>query len=256
MSSNRNHVNMQPSATVDDVTRARDARDHQIADRLTRSAADDEIVRKVREAGPGSIEYRYLADALRDLGVGTLFSLYGHGRLFAKLGSMGLKAPPPPSSFRENVPTLIHISVNCALDRFMHRQIIGDGWRSDRGASVRTFFVNTCVYQFSDEYRKFCAEEDTGLSASDLLLELERAGPRPDCRWVAPDPEDVAIKGAEIAYLTRLMSERQRMVILLVAEGCTHKEVGEEIGMTADAVSMLLRRARSSVRALDVDDAP
>jgi hypothetical protein len=214
------------------------------------AGADAAMVELVRRGGPGSVEYRYLRDALVEAALGALSSM-GPRRILRELRLRGLFVPnPPPTSFDEELPVLRYGAVRAVIDTFMDRQIMAGGWEPNGKVLLSTFFVDKVIYRFATDYRRYCREEslrgsfDTPVSGSDVLeaditsLSSERAA----------DPEATIVDRVAIRDLLPAVSAEVAEIVMLTAQGHTQREIARMMNTTEAKVSAALRRLRRSRR--------
>lgn len=221
-------------------------------DGVLQYAGDIEVVQRARAAGRGSYEARYLEDTLREVGLGTLINLQRKNLLFTELAKRNIRLAAPRPVFLAHARSVYFLSVLGASRRFMNEAVFGGGWSPAMGASLRTFFVNRCLYSFAEEYQRFYREERSPHEISvATYLDLEApAGSRLDRQGPPPNPEDVAVARDEIERLLEGANETAATMFFLTAEGYTQKEIAEVLGITAEAVSSAMRRFRRYRRAL------
>jgi RNA polymerase sigma factor (sigma-70 family) len=212
---------------------------------------DARLVRSAQDGGPESFAYRTLASTLRDIAVGHFITRNKQHKLFADLRRMGLNLPAPPSGWPEEARSVIHVSVVKALGRFMQKQVMEGGWDPSRGASLNTYFINACKYSFAHEYRRYLKSEATRETPTGDISESldQHRAPR------VPDPEETAVHRDMIARaLPPTIDARLRYMFHATAEGKSQAEIAEYLGMTAEAVSSMMRRHRRQIRAQFSDD--
>lgn len=107
-----------------------------------------------------------------------------------------------------------------------------DGWDPDRGASVKTYFTNKCLWIFLNEYKKLIRTKTAPLLLRDDITVFRSE----------PDPQDVVVaRETANAALKRLNPEMQ-MILQHRAQSFTNREIAELLGITEKAVEGRLRR--------------
>jgi hypothetical protein len=51
------------------------------------------------------------------------------------------------------------MAVPCALAGFRQNALIESGWTCEGGASITTYFMGACLYDFPNEFRRYWASE-------------------------------------------------------------------------------------------------
>jgi DNA-directed RNA polymerase specialized sigma24 family protein len=124
-------------------------------------------------------------------------------------------------------------------------------WDERRGASLRTFFVNSCVREFPNTYRWIRTREERVAEPMDIEdmhrivgVALNRMRSR-ESEYAEYDELKQALRGT---------SPQFRAVIAYVAQGYTAREAAERLGTTLRAVESSLRRLRIRVALASADD--
>lgn len=184
-----------------------------------------------------------LADHLQSRGVGTLVNMKNSNTLFSacqKLNMRGL--PPPPESWRSESQRIILVAVRTATSRFITHSM--RKWDS-RQASIETYFVNYCLFEFKRVYLEYCREEYQCLAerpTGDVIQMFET-------RAAEGSVEDLAIARQTIREVTKLMGSQEfAELVLLKAKGLTREQVAEMLGISA---STLDRRTAEYRRKLE-----
>jgi Sigma-70, region 4 len=219
----------------------------QDCERLQLIDTDALIVKRVRQAGEGSREYLELSTTLLEVGVGTLTNLRKNNLLFPALRQHRIVVPRPPESWPKDAARVIYLSVRGTVPYFMRRQVIDGGWDSTRKTTLKTFFVTASLYGFAREYRRYYREE-TGShhqescvdDVSLLVSHGQEYGPGPP-----EDPETIAIDRDTLRHLLPPDTDPDLLAILVrSSQHFTQKEIGDELGISEEAVSNRIRRFR------------
>ncbi len=187
------------------------------AQRLARLANDRDLVYELslrRYEGPS---WRKFANGLAAYGFQVIRAWLSTGRLFMECKRKGLGLPVPVQHrTRADILELTGETVAISLATFREKVLIPGRWDPTRGASLMTFFIGQCVYQFPNVYRRWVretapirldaaeVEEQPSLPRLDKMIDLRRA-------LAALPPEDVrhlqimvemGYSAAEIAKIT------------------------------------------------------
>ncbi|MGH3616169.1 MAG: hypothetical protein ACRDRK_26975 [Pseudonocardia sp.] len=217
--------------------------------------SDAALVAQVRASGLGSVEYRYLEQALQEVAVGTLTNLEKKNKLHSAILNKGCRlCRPVPLSYPENFCTILHLAVWTVSPKFMTNQVMGGGWQAAGAASVRTFFVSAAMLGFAAEYNRFWHEEFARSENVTIGLD-EPASEEAYCMAarLGLDPEETAVARDRLAtivndyLLAPGVDPRLQTMVVRTAQQYTQAEIADELGLTADAVSSAIRRLRRRI---------
>ncbi|MFE1764043.1 hypothetical protein ACFW81_07480 [Streptomyces angustmyceticus] len=127
-----------------------------------------------------------------------------------------------------------------AMERFVRVALRQGEWNPHRGSTMRTYFVNGCLHQFRETFKKWSVRYRKHLfEVSASVLHLEERGE------VGFD-EVVMQREALGTILRHANKEAAAICALILHGGATHKEIGAELGMTSRAVEGQMRRLRTT----------
>ncbi|PXW99601.1 RNA polymerase sigma factor [Mycolicibacterium moriokaense] len=170
-------------------------------------------------------------------------TIYGKAKTLTGYGLGRIEGWPDP----QTVEDLAADTVVAALEYFRDKVLKTHRWQSSGGASLGTFFIGQCLYQFANIYR------------SALRAELERI----DQATVTPMaelPEDHfdIIKGIEETIVARdavaeamaqISTDRARRALLLQEVGFTQREIADQLGLPdAKSVENLIGYQHTRIR--------
>jgi DNA-directed RNA polymerase specialized sigma24 family protein len=232
-----------------DVGRDSDADDEELPadERLDRMLGDQDLLLQLQLSSyapeywaPASAEFaRYGHDVL----VGWLLK----NKMFTQVYQKTKRRPRPPDEpFDDDaVQSLATDTVIAALDAFLELVLKQNKWQASGGASLKTFFIGQCCFQFTNVYRKWWRAERrrfAGRDAADwLLTEKLNEG--------IPEPDEQMISDEEVAAAMGLLStEVAQNAFAMNAAGFTHAEVAATLGLADDkAVENLLNYQRRRI---------
>jgi DNA-binding CsgD family transcriptional regulator len=219
---------------------------------LRRSSADAEIIRLVRTAGRSSQMANDLLHEFREQGVGMLLLLYKRGQLFRRLTRLRIYVPTPvPHGFHAAAGSLLHLSVYEAVPVFIDKFIFGDEWDPSRSSSLKTCLVNTCLYQFSIEYRRFCRSE--GRKQLEVVDEINKdSAQQPLWSQAGVDTDDRFDQNEHIneLILSKSLIPEEKLLLIRNIQGFTQREIADEFGITEAAASSRIRRLKKKLEGL------
>jgi hypothetical protein len=185
-----------------------------------------------------------LARQLTSLGAGTLINLWTSRMLFSKCKELGLRGlPAPPASWPDEAHLLLLETVESAVPRFITNSL--PKWRPDGGASIKTYFINYCLYEFKKIYKSFCRRE-YARERHEVLY--DNASPIFDTRS-ARGPEGLAIARCTVSEAAQLIdSDFDRQIISRTAQEIPQTQIARELGVS---VTTIVRRLKAYRRKLD-----
>ncbi|MFF3456988.1 hypothetical protein ACFYXH_22165 [Streptomyces sp. NPDC002730] len=147
-----------------------DARHHHDARRqqesIDRRIADEEMIRVLSRAGFQGSLYERFAEELARYGISVLRGWMHSGFIFKLVARRGYGLNPHELELEELVSNsdlreeLATMTVACALPRFRQRAFVEGGWQIEGGASITTYFMGACAYDFPNEFRRHRAGEE------------------------------------------------------------------------------------------------
>jgi DNA-directed RNA polymerase specialized sigma24 family protein len=158
-------------------------------------------------------------------------------QLCARKGFGQLPAAPRRLQ-RDDADEIAADTVALALNHFREHVLIPRRWDPSKGASLRTFFVGSCIYSYSNAYARWCREN--------------RATPR-DAEAELQPAQGNQVAAMMLKAVLREMEELAPLdgdVVDLAAEGWGQKEIAERFSTTPKSIEMRLRRARQRLAAV------
>ncbi|OEJ20788.1 hypothetical protein AR457_41670 (plasmid) [Streptomyces agglomeratus] len=173
------------------------------------------------------------------------------GTIVAKCGERDI--PVPARWFEVEMLTrsgdlrdgMVHASVEGAVRIFTEQYLPGGRWDPDKGATMRTYFLRTCMYAFRDVFRSWSHTYRRSL--------VETAQPLVDAHLYARHGsyEDATVFRETIQRIMKNAGREKRAICGLIWETkMSHKEIGKELGMTSRAVEGHMRRLRARAELL------
>ncbi len=219
------------------------------------SIANDRLrIRELTRLGPDSPEAVTFQQHLLEYGIGTLLTLCFAGVLPGKLKELvpTLQLEPPPSCWGEDHwRNVVITTVASAVAPFLE-DLLDGAWRPERGASIKTYFVNTCCLTLVDEYRKEIRRLKRAGGAEEVLggtvAELEPYV----FTWLIADqplPSQTALDRDQIRTLLAMATHRDiPRIVYLLAQGYSQREVALLLGRSEQWLSKTLKKFREAVR--------
>lgn len=132
---------------------------------IDRRTNDRRVLEVLAQDGFKGSRYDLFVDELVRYGISVLRGWMYSGFIFQLVADRGFGLNPheldleelaSDSDLREELATM---TVARALPRFRQRALIEGGWTCEGGASIATYFMGACAYDFPNEYRRYRAGE-------------------------------------------------------------------------------------------------
>ncbi|MFG3071934.1 hypothetical protein [[Kitasatospora] papulosa] len=219
-----------------------------------RLAADREVYERLVADGFTGHRLELLQEDLWRYGWKTMLKWMGDGTIIERCRERNIffKAPWPEieeikrrSDIREEIAAFC---VHQALTDFIELLEVGY-WKPAKGATLRTFFIGSCLFAFRDAYRNWAAGYRRNLRLFlDPVASGELAGRvsgdlGQEHMAVLRETLDVILDGAS-------MEARAICELMLTMPGGTQEEVGKKLGKSRKSVERHISRVRK--RALDL----
>jgi DNA-directed RNA polymerase specialized sigma24 family protein len=219
-------------------------------DSLPRREADAELRNDLALEGFQGPGYELFQHELARYGLQVMLAWVGKGLIFlqcAQKGIHGLRSEYDEDTrlTPDDVEELASETVGRALKAFRRSALVGGGWTLDGGATLKTYFIGTCLYEFANTYRMWSGERRRWRQGGDLEATLYN-----QALVSTPEPADIIVALDSLrAILRQIPSDRTRLVLALTADGYTHSEIADILadGATPRAVEGLLYRHRKAL---------
>lgn len=132
---------------------------------IDRRTNDRRLLEVLAQDGFAGSRYDRFVDELVRYGISVLRGWMYSGYIFQLVADRGFGLNPheldleelaSDSDLREELATM---TVARALPRFRQRALVEGGWTCEGGASIATYFMGACAYDFPNEYRRYRAGE-------------------------------------------------------------------------------------------------
>lgn len=216
---------------------------HPAAEHLERLEADTDLVLtlQLQRFDVSTVEWQKFANALAQYGwsvfVGWLVTGVVRERLEIRGVRGSLKVPEKLRLDRDAATGLAADVVFTSIKTFRERVLVPNIWRADKGASLKTFFIGQCLFQFPDVYVRWEQQE-----RPESLLHLDQMPDRP-----APDRvEDTGLAAAQVDELMGKIEdpETRTMFELQANLDYTLSEIADSLNLSEAQVRTRMSRAR------------
>ncbi|MEU5692432.1 hypothetical protein [Actinosynnema sp. NPDC020468] len=244
-----------PARTTDDVIRRveaepefRDRRAKWAAEALQRREGDVALRDELAAQGFEGTLWWLFTHELARYGYAVVVAWLRTDEMFAQCKKRGCYPGPPPLDWEwDDVHSLANDTVGQAILDFRERALIGGGWRSDGGASLKTYFVGRCVFAFPNFYRKWRTEQWHRRRLGSAAAGVEDIAGLSSSEQ---DPADLAVARLHLwRSFADIPDERTKRALLLQESGYRVEEIAELLGEASkDVVRGLLQRQRKRGR--------
>jgi DNA-directed RNA polymerase specialized sigma24 family protein len=211
------------------------------AKRLERLEADRELVLQLALRGYEGPAWQQFASALAEYGFQVVAAWTKSGLIFAKCTEkgLGLATFQAISRSSDDAEEIAGETVAIAIRAFRDKVLVPARWDPSRGATLRTFFIGQCIFQFPNVLRRWVAEQALpSVDTSVLAAQLERT--------THPSPDVLVELSRSLKVLETLPNEHPAKIKTLAAMGYSHVEIAELLDCTEKAVEMKLYHARKA----------
>jgi hypothetical protein len=218
------------------------------AERLqARIDADQQIFGMLARDGFQGPRYERFVDELVRYGISVLRGWMYSGFIFTLLADRGFGLHPreweleilvADSDLREELAIM---TIASALPRFRQRAFVEGGWTPAGGASITTYFIGACAYDFPNEFRRWQTGEERHRLALQRLQERYKDPISP----VSVDDE-VLGKMELQEFLSRIKDARTRVAVALTVHDYSQEDIRQALSAASvRVIEGLLHRWRT-----------
>jgi DNA-directed RNA polymerase specialized sigma24 family protein len=211
---------------------------------MERRKADRELYDELARNGFDGRSWDLFATEMARYSRGILMAWFYIGKMWQECQAIGWSLGPLPRDWtRDDRAELANETVASALHRFREKARNGDGWCPDRGASLKTYIVGSCVREFPNVFRPWRRSEQK-LDRVDLT-------PDPISATLSDDPTDIAIQRLQICEaFAAIPDEATRRAFFLKCHKYTYDEIRKELGLTSGELRKVAEQLREEFRRL------
>jgi DNA-directed RNA polymerase specialized sigma24 family protein len=220
-----------------------DEREH-----LQRIQADEDLLLALQLHEFTGREWDRFARELARYGLGVLRAWLGRGIIYCKVKALtgyGLgRIEGWPDS--QTVEDLAADTIVAALEYFRDKVLKAHRWQSSGGASLGTFFIGQCLYQFANVYRSALrAELERIEKAVTPMAEL----PEENFDMIRGIEETIVARDSVAEAMAQLSTPRARQALFLQEIGYNHREIAAKLGLPcAKSVENLIGYQHNRIR--------
>src|SRR4051794_4278585 len=195
-----------------------------------------ELVDEVRRDGFETAAYLFLRDHLWSYGMPVLKDALRLGkmpRLLTEHHVMVAISAADKLALHTSIESRDALAVDTLLlgEQHFREELRNNKWKHGKGASIETYFVTGCLFQFPRAYRKWSAER------TDRLARLYGLNPEPFADVQGSIDTANTVVAAETARALLAQTDpATRTIVSLLAAGYTQSEVGGLLGISERAV--------------------
>jgi hypothetical protein len=217
-------------------------------ERLDRMLGDQELLLRLQLSSYAPREWLPVASEFARYGLGVLEPWIGSGRIFGKVyGRTGFRLQPAPDGALDDdaANELAVDTVMVSLTSFLEGVLKKGGWDPTRGASLKTFFIGKCLWEFPNVYRRWRRK---AARWSGVVLDGDGKAVEGAAGATVGADAQVLREAAAADALRLLSKDTARRAFVLQEMGYSHDEIAVEVGVAdAKAVENLLGYQRRRV---------
>lgn len=201
---------------------------------------DVDAVLNLQLSGWSDDAWSPVADALAEYGYAVIVGWLFTGKIYAQVKAIGKPVTPCPPDWLDDdaVQSLADETVALAIHKF--KEVLIDGaWKSERGASLATYFVGQCKIQFPNIYRKWRRAEQHHRSGT-VVFDSERVA--------RLDPAQQAVgQGSAVSILEQMDPRVAEVFRLKYLEAYSYADIAQMVeGVTnAKAAENMVTREKA-----------
>ena len=215
-------------------------------DAAARRRADIKLAAAIREIDYdlGHHRCKMLIPQLAAYGAGTLINQWNDNTLFIACERAGVgKLLPPPLTWPMLAGEFLEDVAWQAAPRFITRSL--PRWTPEGGASINSFYVNYCYFEFKRHYVPFRRKESwrhhqerlAELGAPELLN--APAPDNPERQALSRRTYDEMLAAAEL--------QNVRSIVELLQQGKTYQQIADDLGISINTVGRRIAAYRRTL---------
>jgi hypothetical protein len=212
------------------------------------------IERRARNNGQRDANEIAYTRRLRDYILGVMCDLQYKGEMEAKLRSLqpAMILPPTPRMWSwSDLRGLIHETVLSNISEFVESELIGGGWKPDRGARIQTHGVNYHCRKYVSNFRRAARQAEKYLEYELQVGSGQDSYDLDVMQWAYfNNPTEQAIIDNDMIerILQSVRGTSMPRVVYLLMEGLTQREIARELGISIATLERNLRQFRSDLK--------
>ena len=213
-----------------------------------RRLADRALVAELAAAGFAGPVFDVVETELAAYGIAVMMAWTRTGQIFSRCAAKGrpLRALPPEWTWTWDDRLEIAIETTARALRYFIDEVLKPGkWDHQGGATLKTFFVGSCLLQFPNVFEAWATEQRRWARLHDGGKTLDDAVGRGDPEWADPTGDAAVRRCTAEEVLAGIPDPRTRQAAWLVfGHEASHDEAGAAVGLSAGGVEGRLYRLR------------
>ncbi|WP_407838048.1 hypothetical protein ACE1OC_19355 [Streptomyces sp. DSM 116496] len=212
--------------------------------------ADRQIVEVLAAEGFEGPQYVRFVEELVRYGISVLRGWMHSGFIFQLVADRGFSLSPQERDLDELArdsdvrEELANMTVATALPRFRQRALVEGSWTFEGGASIATYFMGACVYDFPNEFRRHRAARERHRRA----LERQQDLYEPIAGGLSIADQVLGNLGV-LDALNSINNPTARAAVALTIDGYTQDEIRQMLDASSvRAIEGLLHRWRTKAK--------
>lgn len=223
-----------------------DAAPQDLADNVDRLQGDVDLVTSLALAKYQGPDYDYFSNELAKYGYAVMRGWIATKVIFERCREKGFGLAILDRPFtQQEIEGLANYTVAMALRYFRSKVLMKRRWNPTKGASLRTFFVGQCIFQFPNIYREWLLEvkADWQHGFTDDVDEMDFY-----VEHTAPVDRRVIASMVSSQAMAEISDPRVRKAMYMTAAGHPQADIARALGVTTKTVERMLARAREMLR--------
>jgi hypothetical protein len=225
-----------------------------IALNVARREEDRELVAKLAKGNFEGPAQELFEAELAAYGYPVMMAWTRTGEIVRKTAGIGRPLIVPCGGLgwsREDRSELSMETVARAVNFFREKVLRAGTWDHTRGATIKTYFVGACLFQFPNVYQVWQAERRRWNSRPAVSIDDPDG---PGLPYQVPGDDDTEHRALARYQLGQVMAELAdkypdlHEVVMMQLDGYTDAQAAQRLGMTPRAVEGLWRRFRRGYR--------
>jgi hypothetical protein len=232
--------------TDDDLRVPADPAERARVENAKRRFADRVLLDELAAAGFTGPVFEVAVTEFASYGITVMMAWTRTGQIIGKCLAKGrpLSELTPRWSRDDRLEISIETTAR-ALKHFIDEVLQPGKWDYRRGATLKTYFVGSCLLQFPNVFDVWATEQRRWAQLHDGEETLESAVIRGDPRWADPTGNTAVQTCTAQECLASIPDPKTRLAAWLVyAREASHAEAGAAVGLSADGVEGRLYRLR------------
>lgn len=217
-------------------------------ERLDRLAGDADLERALRARGFDGEDWDFVVEMFAEYGIAVIGGWLRRGLMVARCAEKNVKAPALPDHVRCDEEAVYDIATETVAESivtFRDHVLVPGRWDPAKGASLRTFFIGQCILRYPNIARRFLTQYQ---NRAPLLTEQQTLHAALDTGAIS-GVEDDAIRTVTVQNILKgVTNPKAARALAMDACGYSNTEIATDLGISRDAASSLLKRARQAIR--------